>query len=279
LGDNNIRPLDLLPAAIDDWTRQDSVSSFDRETIFKYINGAGEVYNSYAFSEVTVVRYAREDSSEIVVELFDMGNDNDAFGAFSYAREDEQSGIGGGYEQRGRVLCFWQSQYYVCLAATQPVVDTLRSLRTLAVAISARLPNIGDRPQLLRLLPEVNLEPNSERFFHLHQSLNYHYYLNRENILKLSRETDAVLARYRPGGVSLLIVEYPSESEARTTHKEFTAFYASIQEEAAAASEEPGKYPLSIQHGPFIGVVLGAFSQEQAMTLLNSVILGVEHHY
>ncbi|MCJ7628218.1 MAG: hypothetical protein MUO50_07495, partial [Longimicrobiales bacterium] len=86
----------LLPKTIGEWVKQDAPLTYDRETIFDYINGAGEVYRSYAFSHVLVDRYERSGAQDqgVTVELFDMGNPEDAFGVFSYAREQEEAGIG-----------------------------------------------------------------------------------------------------------------------------------------------------------------------------------------
>jgi hypothetical protein len=64
------------------------------------------------------------------------------------------------------------------------------------------------------MLPTEGLRPLSERYFHLHQTLNYHYYLARENVLNLSPETDAVLGRYQPGSMILLIIDYEDEGPA-----------------------------------------------------------------
>ena len=74
-----------LPDQIGDWARQDAPERYDRETIFDYIDGAGEVYRSYGFSNVFIARYARAGTPEISLELFDMGTSEDAYGVFSYA--------------------------------------------------------------------------------------------------------------------------------------------------------------------------------------------------
>ncbi|NIN72217.1 MAG: hypothetical protein GTO46_09935, partial [Gemmatimonadetes bacterium] len=210
----NTAVIDLLPEQIGSWTRSDAVDTYDRETIFDYIDGAGEVYRSYAFDQVVVAFYTSAQGPDITVELFDMGKPADAYGVFSYAREREETGIGGGYEQKGRVLCFWQERYYVCVAAEERTDDSDRALLDFARAISERLPPASDPPDLVTILPDEGLVAFSQRFFHLHQSLNYHYYLARENILKLSDETDAVLARYAPGSTYLLLVRYGYDGDA-----------------------------------------------------------------
>ena len=91
------RGMDMLkfaPDKIDCWSLADDPESYDRETIFDYIDGAGEVYLSYDFREVGVFRYRCQDEPDLVLEIFDMGSPADAFGIFSYSRESETRGIG-----------------------------------------------------------------------------------------------------------------------------------------------------------------------------------------
>ena len=264
--------VELLPEHINTWTRSDSAVTYDRETIFDYINGAGEVYRSYAFSQVVVVVYSSSDDPDITVELFDMGNTADAYGVFSYAREQEGSGIGGGYEQRGRVLCFWQDRYYVCVAFEKRTDDSDRVLMEVARAISERLPPACDPPDLVTLLPEAGRVAFSERFFHLHQSLNYNYYLARENILNLGPETDAVLARYAPGSTYLLLVDYQSESDAAAAASSFKQGYLPDSGDSQTLETENGKFSAYEQRDRYVVAVLDAESEIVAHDLLQAML-------
>ncbi len=271
--DRSLTPVvDLLPQQIAGWTRGESPVAYDRETVFDYINGAGEVYRSYAFSQVVVVVYSDSQGSDITVELFDMGNPADAYGVFSYAREREQSGIGGGYEQKGRVLCFWQDRYYVCVAAEERTADSDETLLEIARAISERLPAVGDPPDLVGLLPGEGRVPFSERFFHLHQSLNYHYYLARQNILNLSSATDAVLARYAPGSTYLLLIRYPVASDAAEALASFEQQYLTDAGNRATVQTENGKFTSYGSHDRFVVVVLDAESGSAAADLLQAAV-------
>ena len=102
-----------VPQEFQGWQLQNTVETYDRESIFDYINGAGEVYRAYDFQKVFVYRYFKADEPEILVEIFDMGTDEDAYGVFSYSREEEKTGIGQSYELRGNLLCFWQDRFYI----------------------------------------------------------------------------------------------------------------------------------------------------------------------
>ena len=275
--DNNHNELAaLLPITIDDWSLADSISSFDRESIFKYINGAGEVYNSYAFSLVVVGRYSRGDTSEIFVELFDMGSDADSYGAFSYAKEKEVSGIGGGYERHGNVLCFWQNRYYCCVALESSGEGSSGSLEAVARKISEQLPTSSVRPTLVEALPTDGLILHSDRYFHLQAALNYNYYLARYNILQLSRNTDCVLARYKPGSTYLLIIEYASIDEAATVLTSFRESFLSGSGATEIAQIENGKFVGSRIDGRYLVIVLDATNESKASQLLGEAIDGLD---
>ena len=251
----------LLPESISDWVREDPTVTYDRETIFDYINGAGEVYRSYAFSQVVVARYQRPGSDAFAVELFDMGNAEDAYGVFSYAREQEEMGIGGGFEARGSVLCFWQDRYYVCVAAEQRADDTGDLLLEIARGVSAQLPPSGVPPALVSMLPSEGLIPHSDRFFHLHQTLNYNYYLVRENVLGLSSDTDAIMARYEPGSTYVVMIEYADGSVAAEAVSSFKERILPDAGSAETVEREEGKFTSVGRHDRFVVVVLDAASE------------------
>jgi hypothetical protein len=257
----------LLPDRIDDWVRQDSPATYDRETIFDYIDGAGEVYRSYAFADVAVARYTRPGEPEVTVEIFDMGNPDDAYGVFSYAREQEDSGIGGGFERKGSVLCFWQDRFYVCVAAEQLATDDGGVLEDIARQISQSLPPASARPALLQVLPDEGRVALSDRFFHLHQTLNYHYYLARENVLELDANTDAVLARYRPGSTYVIAAAYPDEGAANSALASFKRTIMPGAGDAETVEAGTGTFTSAARHGRFVVVVLDAVSSDAADTL------------
>ena len=262
----------LLPQQISGWMRADPSVIYDRETIFDYINGAGEVYRSYDFGEVLVAGYANPERPELTVEMFDMGNPSDAYGVFSYARELEEPGIGGGYEQRGRVLCFWQDRFYVCVSAEERTSDSDQDLIAVAQAVSRQLPAAGDLPILVKALPTEGLVQFSERFFHLHQSLNYHYYLARENLFNLGAETDAVMGRYAPGSSYLLLIEYPNEGGAAEALTSFKTGYLSDAGDSTTFETENGKFVSYGQDGRHLAIVLDAASDAGAKELLQQAL-------
>jgi hypothetical protein len=261
-----------LPDAVGDWVRQEPPTTYDRESIFDYINGAGEVYRSYAFREVMVGRYVRAGSPALTVELFDMGTAEDAYGVFSYAREQEEEGIGAAYELKGSILCFWQDRFYVCVALEPGSAEPTPILEEVALGISRLLPAPGRPPPLLDAVPSEGMAPFSTRFFHTHQSLNYHYYLVRENVLSLTPETDVVLARYRPGPTYLLVVDYGSEDVATEALARFRAEYLDGAVDAETVSTADGRIVSTAREGRHVVVVLDALSETAADDLRSATL-------
>ncbi len=155
----------------------------------------------------------------------------------------------------------------------------------MARGISRELPEAGTRPSLVDMLPAEGLRPFSERYFHLHQTLNYHYYLVRENVLNLSAETDAVLGQYQPGSTILLIIDYGDESAASETLVSFRRFVAQyhvpteMQEvpgaqdsetDRQALSTEKWKHVSSAQQGRFLLVALNGGDRVAVEALIDA---------
>ena len=260
-----------VPNEILDWKVSDTVETYDRESIFDYINGAGEVYRSYGFRDVTVWRFSKPDAPDITVEIFDMGSPEDAYGVFSYARESEESGIGGGYEQRGSVLCFWQNRYYVCVAAYESTDDTRQAVPMLARSIAQQLPQSGGIPRLIGLLPQEGLDEHTERFFHIHASLNYHYFLAEQNILRLNESTNAVLGVYEPGTTWLLCVEYPSAQEADQAYGSFVDNYLPDAAETGVAMVDVDKWVCASILGSYVVITFDAVSRDRSTMLTDAM--------
>ncbi len=72
-----------LPKTVGVWTRPDSARLVDSTNIFKYMNGAGELYLAYRFNRIEVYEYSADNQDIISVELYYMKTSDDAFGLLS----------------------------------------------------------------------------------------------------------------------------------------------------------------------------------------------------
>jgi hypothetical protein len=271
-GNKEMVPMqEYVPTQINGWKAQDEVETYDRESIFDYIDGAGEVYLMYDFQKVIVYHFARPEQPNILLELFDMGSSQDAFGIFSHAREAGDQGIGQGSEYRGGLLCFWKSRFFACILSERETPEAKKAVEDLARDIAAEIEVTGTEPEILHYLPDEGLETNTVRYFHKHTTLNYHYYTARENILKLRSQTEAVLATYRPSGTYLLCVRYPDGEQAKEAFDSFLTAYIPEARESGTAQIEDGKWVAAEQDQAFVIVVFDSPTQANAQALIGAV--------
>jgi hypothetical protein len=262
---------EFAPTGIDGWKAGDEIQTYDRETIFDYIDGAGEVYLMYDFQKVMVYRLTRTDQPDILLELFDMGSSQDAFGIFSHAREGEDQGIGQGSEYRGGLLCFWKNKFFVCVSSERETPEAKQAVERLSRHVAGKIKVTGAEPDMLDYLPDQGLESNTVRYFHKHTTLNYHYFTASENILKLGPQTEAVLAKYRPSGAYLLCIRYPDDEQAKEAFDSFLTAYIPEAEGSRSAEIEDGKWVAAEQDQDYVMVAFDSPTQDYAQGLMRTV--------
>ena len=122
------RPLaSFIPAEFTGWTiEEDQV--FDAETIFKYVDGAGEVYRSYNMKSLFARRFAAKGKPALVVDLFDMGTSEDAFGLFTHDLDGEDAATGQGSTYKGGLLSFWKGRYFASVYAEDETPETKQAV-------------------------------------------------------------------------------------------------------------------------------------------------------
>ncbi len=261
---------ELLPDESLGWTAQSEAEFYDRESIFDYMNGAGEVYRMYAYREMVVQRMAKDEQPEITIELFDMSTSEDAYGIFSHSRLSEESSPGQGATYQPGLLCFWKSRYFVCITALQETPETKKVVYDIAGKIDKLIPTTGSKPTILECLPHDSLDQLSVRYFHLYTSLNYHYYLSDQNILKLNGRTEAVIAQYEPHRSFLICIRYPDEKLAEEAMSSFREAYIPEADNSGLAQIEDDKWVAAELESTFILLALDAPTQDSAINLIRA---------
>jgi hypothetical protein len=240
----------LLPDEIAGWKPSGGDRAFTRETIFEYMDGAGETYLGYGFRRLLVREYVDPAGTLLVAEIYDMAAAPDAYGIFSNDPDGDVVQVGREAIYGGGLLRFWKGPYFVRLLAEKETGETRSVLIGLGLRIAAAIPEGGSKPALLACLPQERLEKKSIRYFHKQVSLNAHYYLADENVLQLDERTEAVLARYREGWgkAMLLICRYRTPADARRAYLKFSRAYFSV-----AIDPNAGTTIEMIENGDFAG--------------------------
>jgi hypothetical protein len=217
----------VLPSELSGWKKAGPPQAYDKTNLFDYIDGGAELYISYNFQNLRVVRYKGEDDEEIVIDIFDMGDSFNAFGVFSHGREREDGLAGQGSEYGGGRLTFWQDRDYLSIMAYPETEKKKELVLEFGRKLAAAIPEDGALPAVLALLPRENLVRDSIRYFHHYIWLNSHFFIASENILQIDDETQAVLAKYKAGekAFHLLVALYPDAERAQKAGESFFLHY------------------------------------------------------
>lgn len=265
-----------LPTEVNGWRATGEDATYDRATLYDYINGGAEPYLHYGFRQVLVRRFVREGQPPVVVDLFDMGTPENAFGIFSFEREGEEAGLGQGSEYVAGYLRLWQGRFFASVLAEDETPAAKDMVFALGRAMEGAIPKAGGEPDLLKLLPAEGLARRRVRYFRHHALMNQHYYVADENILRLGEDTEAALAPYAaPDGVlNLLLVRYPSAERAGAALEHFLHVYAPDAGGGTSVRTENGKWMVAARRAALVVVVFDAPTEEWGRSLIESVRAG-----
>jgi hypothetical protein len=263
-----------LPAEAAGWTWNGKEMKYNAKTVFEYINGAAEFYLAYGFQGLTVRKFERSSHPSITVELYEMASSEDAYGVFSFERQDEAVGIGQGSEFGGGLLRFWKGKYFVSIYADRGGVETESAILTIGRATADSIPSMGPEPELVELIPgkDLGLVDRSVRYLKSHILLNHRFFIAHENILNLSRRTEAVLAQYtrEEQKTHLLLIRYPTLKEATDAYKSFMGVYLPDAGGKDLLKTEDQKWTIARQRGEVVIVAFGAPTAADAETLFKA---------
>jgi len=263
----------LLPTEIKGWKAEEKDHSYDPQTIFNYIDGAGEVYRSYNFRELLVRRFKREGKPDIVIDFFNMGSSKDAFGVFTHDLEGEEAGIGQGSTYKGGLLSFWKGPYFVSIYAEEETEETNKALLDMGEAVASAIQEVGEKPDLIAILPGEEVDVNKVHYFHNHMILNYHFFIADENILLLDQQTEAVLGRGVHQGKEyiLLVVRYPEAGKAIQAYESFTEAYMPDAIEPGLVQTEDRLWTLAKMKDDLLIFIFNASSNIFAKEMLKNI--------
>jgi hypothetical protein len=142
---------------------ENAPSFYQPDTLLQHIKGGADVYLLYDF-QIMLHQSFKSAGAEITVDIYDMGNPENAFGIYAAERSPSYKffAIGAeGYRSNG-ILNFVQDHYYVKLAGSGGNTDLL--LDQFANTLSQRIGGSRSLPALLRQLPQENRVPHSEQY-------------------------------------------------------------------------------------------------------------------
>ncbi len=272
--ENSLKSLQAnLPKNAGRWFAQTDDRIFDEKTIFSYIDGAAEVYKAYNFRQCLSRQYAISGGPAIILDIFEMGSSEDAYGVFTHDIDGATVDIGQDGRYRPGWLSFWKSRFFVSIYMEEETTAAEQAVKELGQQVADKIAGHGPKPEILSQLPPAGLLKDRIRYLYHPIVLNYHYYISDENILSISADTNVAMAEYQLGNqaAQLLLIKYPTSEKAAQSQADFLNHYLPDADKKGVALLENGKWAVINRIGDLLAIVLEADSREYAELLLKSI--------
>ncbi len=221
------------------WKLASPINTYDKKSIFDYINGAAELYFVYDFRGVAAAEYKNGETS-IIIDVYDMTSPEGAFGIYSLNRypEAKYTDVGNEGILEGTTLYFWKGRYFCKVYSFDMSEKYQKDVVNFGSKLALNIKEAGAEPLVLESLPQNGLIPRTAMFFSRKLGLDNIHYVAEENVFNLSAETKGAVAEYQIDGAEfqLFVIEYPSPDEAVLAFEEYSR-YLDGQGKSVAAQE------------------------------------------
>lgn len=271
IGKDKVEFFSGLSGEINGWIKSAPDTLYTKDNLYDYIDGGAELYLSYGFKKLWTRTYQKKDQPEIIVDIFNMGNSDNAYGVFSHSRETSSSVVGQESEYAGGLLIFWKGQYYISILA-YPENDIAReTVFKIGEKIDQLIVESGKPPAIISSLPSQGLVKDSIRYFRHYIWLNSHFYISDKNILHINSETEAVLARYKidDSQFFLLLVSYQDINKSQKAYSDFIKNYFPDAKKGIGITEN-GKWAGAVLQNRKIWIILNADNQKIIQRMIDS---------
>ena len=200
------KPETLLPKyrEIRDWLRANKPTTYNKETLYndRYVHSEiyPEIYHHYGFQTQAEVEYqSPKFGSEpyILLEIFDMGTAENAFGIFSVSSYPlpKFEWVGCKAILSGRNLRFWKGKYFIQIEGYAIATGIRKAMIELAQITAKHIKDPPQKIKLLDLLPTQYIR-GSEKLFTTNWALHQINKTIPETFPQLIEGAIGVLAQY-----------------------------------------------------------------------------------
>ena len=140
------------------------IRTFVGDSLWEYIDGGAELYHSYGFVEVSTADY-RASQVELVLDLYEFGTPDGAYGLYSMIRPDNPDLVPLGMEGffTGSSLDFVKGNVLARVIGFDESAATGEAIRGLATRVATLLPGTTDRPAMFALFPQEGAIANTDK--------------------------------------------------------------------------------------------------------------------
>jgi hypothetical protein len=268
----------LIPPGPIGWNASKEHKIYTPEILYEYINGGAELYISYGMQSVISVQYKKYGIGEIRVEIFDMGNPENAFGVFTHSRTKNEFLFGQGSQYFTGAQIFWKSKYFISVIADDENEEIKAAIAELSREIDNRITDNGHVPEIIELLPTTNLVEDGYIFFHHYIWLNSYYFISNENIFNINENCRAILSKYNMDNrtLYLLLIQYENPEKAEQANQVFLNEFLDNQIGINIAQVEDNTWLTGTRSNEYFIAIFNAHSKESATILKQQVIKNIK---
>jgi hypothetical protein len=267
------------PSAAEGWKRSDPPEIYNSTTIFKYMDGAAELYLAFNLRTLSAARFENPGKPAIIAEVYEMGSPEDAYGIFAFEQQDPPVGMGQGSEFGGGLLRFWKGRYLVSIFGEEPGPEIEKATLMIGRMIADDLAGSGSPPDILNLTPDNALSFASKKawFLRSHVLLNQRFFIAQTNLFKFAPDVAAVLVRYetKGGRIHVLLVRYPSPERATEALAAFRNGYMGDGGMDNAVRRENGKWTAVERLNQYVVATFDAPDEALARGLIKSTVTNI----
>ena len=239
----NISPEHLLPSdgEILDWVQSRKPSTYAGKTLYRDRPTAPDLFHAYGFQQQAEVEYETPRFGSkplILLEIFDMGTPENAFGIYNFHvyPQVKFEWVGSKAILSGGYLRFTKGKYFIQIEGYEFATGIREAMVLLAKSIAAEIKDAAPKPQILNLLPS-NKVSGSIKLFRSNWVLRQIYSTLPVNVPQLSDTALGISARYQDKPDSknwmdaqiVFIIRFPNSAAAKSV---YTVYRDSVMEAA-----------------------------------------------
>ena len=253
-----------LPAsgAVAGWKLSEAPKSYRGDKLYLMINGGADIYHEYGFTQVLSAEYEEVGGKSIKLEIYEMESPAAAYGIYTF-----KIGAGGKelvIGQEGLLedyyLNFWKGNMLVTVIGLDPEEETVRGVIAFAKAVDARISEMGERPELARLLLHDPLAFSHPKYVRGSLGVMNSYIFERENIFSVREGMIGAV-----GDCQVFVFRYADEGESAKVYNHATTRLSvspkfmspALQGKRYSMVGRDKEYVVVNQTGRYIAIVIG----------------------
>ena len=204
-----VSPDQLIPSdgELSGWVQSRTPSTYEGKTLYRDRALSPDLYYAYGFERQAEVEYETPQFGSrplILLEIFDMGTSENAYGIYKYHTYPKMKfeWVGSKAMLSGNYLRFSKGRYFIQIEGYEIATGIREGMVALAKIIAAQIKDRPSEPQILALLPSGNKVNGSVKLFRSNWVLRQIYSTLPVNVPQLTDTPLGISARYRENAKS-----------------------------------------------------------------------------